>query len=74
MIKGDAVYALVKSNINFKLEIIPAIITNITKDKVEISKEQTVLETDVYVFTKENAKEFIFYNLDEAKHKLNTIR
>jgi hypothetical protein len=74
MIKGDEIYAIVKNNTNFKLEIISAIITNITKDKIEVSKERTAFETDVYIFTKDKAKEFIFYNLDEAEHKLNIIR
>lgn len=74
MIKGDAVYAIVKNITNFRLEIISAIITNITEDKVEVSKKRTAFDTDVYIFTKDKAKEFIFYDLDEAEHKLNTLK
>ena len=74
MIKGDTVYAIVKNRSNFKLEIIVGTITEITDDKIIVSKEQTPFETNDYVFPRSKAIKFIFCTLDEAEHKFNKIK
>jgi hypothetical protein len=73
MNKGDKVYAIVK-NRNFKLEIIEAIIEEITDYKVIVSKRHTPVETNVYTFLKDKVKNFVFYTLDEANCELDKIR
>lgn len=69
-LKGDTVYAIVKSSSDFQLEVVCATVERVTDESVILTRENNPLVSDRWVFPKSECKKYVFISKSRADEEL----